>query len=411
MRRIAAVALLTANAAAGQQAVDPTFAMMSSAHEQLQQGHYLAAVRAFEALAFDKHGKIASDDAYESWQQYGAMLSEERLAVGQPAERIDAGALKNVSFADALPAIVGRAKATSIVILNESHSNPRDRAFGLAVARALRPLGYRILALETLNNTADDAQSAEMMARLQRDRYVRHQTGVYTQDPAYADFVRQALALGYRPVAYEQASEYKGRDAREQAQADYLVRRAVPRTPSDGKLLIYVGYGHALEKPTASGLRPMATRLKTMTGIDPLTIDQATFAGDRPGSASDRAAQLLLSRLGARSTALMKDGRPFVWGEDAGAVDLQVLHPPVRHVDGRPDWLLGMGRKPSPIPSRLLPKTGVRLVQAFLANEADDAVPIDQVLVTAGRPAPALMLPPGKSVRYATEDASAGVLR
>ena len=31
-------------------------------------------------------------------------------------------------------------------------------------------------------------------------------------------------------------------------------------------------------------------------------------------------------------------------------------------------------------------------------------MPVDQVLVTAGGLAPALMLPPGRPVRYATED-------
>ena len=228
---------------------------------------------------------------------------------------------------------------------------------------------------------------------------------MYLRDPAYGDFVRQALALGYHPVAYEQARPYVGRDAREEDQAQFLVRRAVPQRPADGKLLIYVGYSHAAEAPVRDGavaLLPMAARLKAKTSIDPLTIDQATFAGEHPGSTNDQAYRLLAPT--ERSAVLLKGGRPFVWGGNAGKVDLQVVHPPVRLVNGRPDWLLDMGRRPSPIPPALLPTHGVRLVQAFLANEAPDAVPVDQVLVTAGQPAPALMLPPGKPVRYAMED-------
>ena len=62
-----------------------------------------------------------------------------------------------------------------------------------------------------------------------------------------------------------------------------------------------------------------------------------------------------------------------------------------------------MGRHPSDVPPSLLPKSGTRLIQAFLASEAQDAIPIDQVLVTAGQAPPKLMLPK-KPVRYTYED-------
>jgi hypothetical protein len=407
VRRAAIAALLLA-AAASAPAADSDDAAIAAAHAEIDAGHYLAGVRQVETVVFAGGRAPEKSDYKDNWQQYGAMLSEERPLVAALPATLRYGqmtaALREVSFANALPAIVARARMTSIVILNESHADPRSRAFGLEVARALRPLGYRTLALETLNNTADDAQSAAMMAALQRDGYVRHRTGVYTQDPAYADFVRQALALGYRPVAYEQARPYAGFDAREQDQADFLARRAAPKRADGDKLFVYVGYGHAAENPILDGKRPMAARLKAITGIDPLTIDQSTLAGDDAGSESDRAYQSFASRIGDRTAVLLRDGKPFVWGQNAGAVDLQVVHPPIRHVSGRPDWLLGMGRAPSPIPPALLPAHGIRLVQAFLADEAPDAIPIDQVLVVAGRPAPALMLPPGKAVRYATED-------
>jgi hypothetical protein len=60
-------------------------------------------------------------------------------------------------------------------------------------------------------------------------------------------------------------------------------------------------------------------------------------------------------------------------------------------------------RQPRVIPAQLLPKTGRRLVQAFVADESADAVPMDQVLVTAGEPAPVLMLPKGR-YRFAFQD-------
>jgi hypothetical protein len=50
-----------------------------------------------------------------------------------------------------------------------------------------------------------------------------------------------------------------------------------------------------------------------------------------------------------------------------------------------------------------VPKSGRRLVQAFVANESADAVPMDQVIVEAGKPVPKLMLPKGK-YRFAIQD-------
>jgi hypothetical protein len=99
---------------------------------------------------------------------------------------------------------------------------------------------------------------------------------------------------------------------------------------------------------------------------------------------------------------MSRDG-PLSVGLLAGSVDLQVVHPPVRTIEGRPDWLAGMGRRAAPVPPSLLPSSGTRLVQAFIATEGDDAIPVDQVLVTAGEPAPFLMLP-RTPVRYAVQD-------
>lgn len=375
-------------------------------------GHYLAAVRALEPLAFNNKGKPVEGPIFQFWAQLDVMLTAERAAVSPyPPQRLaagDAAQLGTATTRDALTEIVRRARDTSIVFLNEEHDDPRGRAFGLEVARALRPLGYATLAFETLSNDADASVSATKMAALVHDGYVRRTSGFYSKDPVFADFIRQALSIGYRPVAYEQTRNDPGIAAREQAEAEYLIARALPKGSRD-KLLVYVGYSHAAEAPLPAGKGPpdrwLASRVKAMTGIDPLTIDQVSFAEiSTLGRGNDRYA-LLRDHIGTHSAVLMRGGTPLIVGQYAGAMDLQVLHPPVRHVDGRPDWLATMGRVPQAIPPALLPVSGTRLVQAFGAGEAADAVPIDQVLVTAGQPAPKLMLPPDRAVRYAVEDA------
>ncbi|HEX8261674.1 MAG TPA: hypothetical protein VF547_02250, partial [Allosphingosinicella sp.] len=174
------------------------------------------------------------------------------------------------------------------------------------------------------------------------------------------------------------------------------------------RLFVYVGYSHAAEAAMASPGGPvewMATRLKRLTGIDPLTIDQTVI--DETSARRRAYRDLVAPRLGGRPGILFSSGRPLVEGEYAGVVDLQVVHPPLRLVHGRPEWMRRIGRRPVDIPRRLLPERGKRLVQAFAAGEPDDATPLDQIIVEAGQRAPPLLLPRGR-FRWAVQDPPPG---
>ena len=319
-----------------------------------------------------------------------------------PLPEDDAAKVRLATAEPALGLIAKAAAGTRIVILNEAHHSPRDRAFALEVAKALRPLGYTLLAVETFTNLPP------LTAALARDGFPRLTSGIYLKEPVFGDFVRRALGLGYSPIAYEQDSEQRkngepGIPGREQAQAENLA--AALRANPGRKLFVYVGLSHVAESPIASGsgrIEWMAARLKKLTGIDPLTVDQTTLAEDSTSRPGREAWALAAAKLG-RTSVLRLDGRPFVFGPYASAVDLQVLHPPTRLRGGRPDWLAAMGRRPSPVPPALIPKRGRQLVQAFLAAEPADAVPVDQVVVEAGKPVPMLMLPEGR-IRYSVQE-------
>jgi hypothetical protein len=210
--------------------------------------------------------------------------------------------------------------------------------------------------------------------------------------------VRNALTLGYRPIGYEQTQLQQTID-REQAQADNLM--AYLRAHPTAKLLIHVGHGHVLEGgATKPEYAMMAQRLKQMSGIDPLTIDQTTLselaANARP------ALRVAQSRMNGKAAVFLEHGQPLILGRVADRVDLQVIHPARRHAQGRPAWRASLGGRPRAIPPALLPKQGTRLIQAFAADAPEDAVPLDQVLVIAGKPVPVLMVPDGP-IRFATQ--------
>jgi len=221
------------------------------------------------------------------------------------------------------------------------------------------------------------------------------------------------MRMGYRVVSYESAgftdektAEARS-DRREQEQAENLVRRALAPYAS-AKVLIYGGRHHAakapINDPKVKERLWMAERLKRLTGIDPLVIDQVEL-GQTPADRQDADLYTIASSKAKReSVVLMRGAQPLVVGLLAGGVDLQVVHPPLKRIDGRPVWLESlMRRAPSAIPPTLLPEKGTRLIQAFLADEATDAIPIDQVLVTRDNATPKLMLPK-RRVRHEYQD-------
>lgn len=382
-------------------------------------GKYLdASFGMLKRLGVQHVQQINDPDVVDQWAQVMSCMTG--LPTFNPAKGADfqlpAEQVADLRAADAvaaIPEIVRRAKETSIVILDENHLDPRGRAFGLEVARALRPLGYTVLAAEALKRDVEDAASRDRMAKLASDGYPRQTSGYYLDDPVFADFIRQSLALGYRPVAYESTRTDYAKDPieaqgqREQDQADKLIRRAVKQYPG-AKILVYVGEHHIAERPIAAEggkVAMMAERLKRATGIDPLTIDQAGLSPLPMNRPDADLYAIAAPKAQGQSMVLMRQGKPLVVGLLAGSVDLQVVHPAAMQAGGRPDWLTIMGRKPVPVPQELLPSSGMRLVQAFLVGEEEDAIPLDQVLVGAGSAstAPMLMLPP-QPVRYAVQD-------
>jgi hypothetical protein len=312
---------------------------------------------------------------------------------------------------DAIRAIVERARDRRIVIVNEAHDSPRDRAFALRLAEALRPLGFTHFAAEAFINVSPEIAAGEM-GWLESAGYPRFSTGTYTVDPMFGYLVRRAMALGYRPVAYEarlmpehMAAAMEERIVlREQAQAENLARALAAAGP-DAKFLIHVGYSHAAERPQPPGETEwMAARLARLAGLDPLTIEQTELSEVSFSPRARALHRVLASRVGESPAIFMKGGAPLATGQLGGATDLQVVHPVVASLAGRPDWLRDTGRRAVAIPQEHLPGEGRRLVQAFVAGEADDAVPLDQALVTAGEEPPVLYVPDGVETRWAVQD-------
>ena len=123
-----------------------------------------------------------------------------------------------VEAVDALVELPRIAKSYRLVTLNESHFSQRHRAFAFLLMKELRAAGYTHFGMEAL---WVDAQA------LEKSGGPTSRSGFYTNDPFFADLIREAVRVGYQIFGYEQrpdqevknATPLESRIARERAQA------------------------------------------------------------------------------------------------------------------------------------------------------------------------------------------------
>lgn len=310
----------------------------------------------------------------QAWAMVGR---EDRIA---PARDKPACAVADV---DPVEAIARAAAQAQIVIINEAHDSPRDRAFIADLGVALADVGYKTYAAEAF------------MAQPRKEGPPRLDSGWYTQEPVFGALLRAMKREGFTFVAYDEVTPaVAGADfvdeinRREARQASNLVNRVfLPNR--DAKVLIHVGYRHNDETPQVfprQRLRQreviwLARRLKDILGIDPLTIDQTTFAAAKPGlcvSGPDGA---------------LPPGR-----------DLYVAHPALEFDRKRPTWRDDTGARVTEVPRRLKRADERVIVEARSADEPADAVPADRVLIDPGEDVPLLLAPGRYKVRAWRED-------
>lgn len=397
---------------------------ISNAYELILEGKTLQAVL-YERSIFEKledpkarermGSRLHQDLPFAGrWRESLEMLNErndfEKFSPDFGEE--DPKALKPV---DALATIVRLARKRQIVIINESHHMSEHRLFSKRVALALREIGYTWLAAEAFH---DFSTPMEKMAN--RGFPVRSD-GVLLNDPYFADFVRSALAVGYRPVRYEINTRVPPVDKpfricdamvglpphdpdvmdaalerfleREKHQACNIYLRVFRDNP-DAKLLIHVGHGHVWENleygSEGAAKGSMAAFLKRYTGHDPLTIDQthgsnaiaAWSWGGRPDEAYVPLDLALREAFPIKRPAVFRkeDGSWLVSPLFSGRVDMTIYHPALSMVEGRPAWLAAdPDRRPVRLSPFSEPPGHPIVIEAVYPYEGPTAIPVDQV--------------------------------
>ncbi|MBN8260902.1 MAG: hypothetical protein J0L59_01085 [Xanthomonadales bacterium] len=357
---------------------------------------------------FDEFRFLAGAEvqANPTWKQLAAQtLAASQATMGRPNE-----AYRTFPYHDRSPApeglptpashravpavdwVAAQAKALRVVMVNESHHQPRTRLLTLALLAPLRAQGYTHLAVETL--------APNPLPK----GYPTLDTGYYTRDPVFAELIREAIRLGYVLVPYEpESGPDQTQQQRETGMAQVLAD--LIRAQPDAKLLVHAGYGH-IGKDAASQpgqADPMAREFMRLSGLPVLALDQ-TKMGWEDGEAQARLARAFALRV--PSVLLARDA-DAAWSTLPTRHDASIVLPDDDRQALRPDWLTLDGRR-QPVAIDFSPCKGHLpcLAEARHAAEGDDAIPADQFVLLADTEAgtPLFLAPGGYRLRYTGGD-------
>lgn len=153
------------------------------------------------------------------------------------------------------------AKDNKVIMLNEDHYYPKHRLFAMELLVTLKANGYNYLSLEGFNVSTENEYTPN------------YNNGLYTSEPYFAHFIRKAKLLGFTVLGHENVDKSSEREI---GQAKNILK-ILDKDPN-AKIFVYVGHSH-LEKKSENK-KWMAEYFKELSGINPVTINQAEICAE-----------------------------------------------------------------------------------------------------------------------------------
>jgi hypothetical protein len=255
--------------------------------------------------------------------------------------------------------ILDRASKEEMIIINEAHHNASHRTFVSSLLQGLYDRGYRYLGVETL---ASDSLNTTKFANLN--------SGFYSQEPEFGNFLYNALKIGFKLFPYEAEGNGKEREIGEAKNIHEFMQKN-----KDGKYLIYCGYEHAYKGVHRGWEKTMTVRLSDLTGLNPLTIDQTQFSEKSLSKYNEPLLRLVKN---THPVILIDNHKSVYNGEDKELfTDIKIIHPVTKYKKGRPGWMLNDSRKFFKVPSSEIPQYPA-LVLAYRKSELEKkGIPAD----------------------------------
>jgi hypothetical protein len=282
------------------------------------------------------------------------------------------------------------AKNNQIVILNEGHHIPLNRASTMYFLETFYKNGFRYIAMESVKSLDSTLN--------QRKYPIIGNTGYYFTEPCYGDLARQALKMGFTVIPYEYEKRAKTMIEREEGQADNVIKNLLKDNPK-AKLLMHVGYSHGakFEPDPVMKLAMMGYFLKQKSGIEPFVIGQQSQTEKANYSFESPYYVYATKKYSITEPTFFVRNDGKLWANDF--FDACLFLPRSIYKNGRPTWLNWSGKKEEYLfdISKINLQTSF-LIQAFLEEELPNGVPIDQIEIKSKTENKALLLYSGKYI-------------
>lgn len=268
--------------------------------------------------------------------------------------------LQNYELKNAIDYINQEAVNYKVLIVNEAHHNPRHRTFTTQLLPKLSSLGYTKIGFEAVVDSINRIKNHPSFG-----------LGFYTAEPQFGELLRASIQNNFELFGYDDDGELQGAE-REKYQAKMIFEQ-LQKNPN-AKIIIHCGFGHHREDAKSN---TMGYYLKSLYGIDPLTIDQERYNEQHSGENEHELYKKLLIN---ESSVLMNDkGVAFTKDKTTSPeIDIQVFHPRTKYITKRPNWLEYNDKIITEVPIPISDLNCPCLVFAFpKSEEIDKSIPVD----------------------------------
>lgn len=318
-----------------------------------------------ELLRINKHNELTSNIITQHLTVLYSITGEHQKVIqneynGVP-ENINEDSLATYFSTLAIPAIVTQAKKHQIVMINEAHHIAQHRTLTYQLLEQLWQQGFRYFAVEALSNRNEET--------LKQGGLTAHKTG-YLSEPIFTNLILKAKDIGFTLVAYDKA--FSNTDERETNAAEVLNKKIFDKD-KNAKVLMHVGYSHINEQEW------LASKLKKLLQIDPLTIDQTSLREQSKASIEHKIYSEALTKHNGDQPFVLKNTEENYWSSNDKTWDITVFWPRTKYIHGRATWA-SLNRKSIKVSGDLCKQSYPCIVEVFKSENKDETA-TDRVIL------------------------------
>lgn len=306
--------------------------------------------------------------------------------------------VSNYKAVDATEYILKRAKNKKVIMINESHNMPQQRAYMISLLQKLYNQGFRYLGMEALGYDS----------LLNQRAYPLLGKGWLLTEPVMGNVAREAIKIGFKVFSYEidhneAVVPYNPENAfssqvgtgleREIRQAFNIMK--IFKADSTAKVVLFAGLGHICREWDGYMMASYVWRfLGPGLKNRPLSIDQICMV--ERSSDSIENPYFLFANVDKPSVFADTSNSSFINEYTNKQIDIQVFHPRSKYINERPDWLYQLDRIPFYIDAKKHKIQYPLIVKAYCKGEdISKAVPFDVIQLNDKKEKKPLLLKKG----------------